>query len=63
MTSELSPEQFAEVARLKRFFPFRIVWAMLDKNTGEFEAYAHYNRRKMNAAVRRGHHVFQAGAK
>ena len=63
MTAELSPAQIAEVARLKQYFPFRIVWAMLDKNTGEFEAYTHYNRRKMNAAVLQGHHVFQAGAK
>ena len=60
---ELTPEQIAQVTQTKRLAPFRIVWAMIDKDTGEFSVFAAYDKRQMNKAVKQGHHVFQAGAK
>jgi hypothetical protein len=61
--TELTPEQLAKVTTMKNMVPFRIVWAMIHKDTGEFSVWANYTRRAMNKAAREGHHVFQAGRK
>jgi hypothetical protein len=60
---ELTAEQIAQVTRMKNMLPFRIVWAMIDKDSGAFSTWAHYDRRQMNKATRAGHHVFLAGRK
>ncbi len=48
---------------MKNMLPFRIVWAKIDKTSGEFSVWADFTRRRMNHALREGHHVFQAGRK
>lgn len=63
MSVELTAEQIAEVTRMKNMLPFRIVWAKIDKTSGEFSVWADFTRRRMNHALREGHHVFQAGRK
>jgi hypothetical protein len=56
--SKLTDEQKAELSRLKQFYPFRIVYGVVDKNSGVFSLFASYTRRGMMKAVRDGHAVF-----
>lgn len=46
-------EQTAELARLKQYFPYRIVWGGIDADTGEFYTGADCDRRKLNAFLRK----------
>jgi len=57
-TIELAPDQMAQMQRLKAYFPYRIVWGMFDKITGEFSCSANSDKRRMNQAIRAGHTVF-----
>lgn len=53
-----TPEQVAECARLKAYFPYRIVYGVIDKDSGEFHASAQPTMRRANKLAREGHHVF-----
>ena len=55
----LTPEQEKELRRVKEYFPYRIVWGMLNKDTKEFFCTANHTKRQMNKAVREGHTVFK----
>lgn len=57
-TITLTDAQNAEMRRLKQYFPYRIVWGMFDKLTGEFSCSASYDKRAMNREARNGHTVF-----
>ena len=54
----LEPIQLAELQRLKSYFPYRIVWGMIDKETGAWEAIASQTKRHLNKAIRDGHAIF-----
>ena len=54
---ELTMERKAELARLKAYFPYRIIYATTDKKTGEFTAGAVINMRIPNKLAREGHEV------
>ncbi len=62
MPVELTAEQTAELKRLKAYFPYRIVFGVIDKDTGAFEAWANSTMRIANQRARAGHHVFVWGA-
>lgn len=55
-TQTLSPEQIAEVRRLKAYFPFRLCYGALSP-TGEFEANAVATMARPRNLVRKGYHV------
>ena len=54
---ELSQKHLAEVAALKRCYPYRIIWAAIT-NDGEEIQGADYNRRQINKMARLGYKVF-----
>lgn len=54
----MSDEQRKEMMTMKSYFPFRIVWSKIDKNTGAFEVFANSTKHGMNKAVREGHLVW-----
>ena len=54
---ELTETRKAELARLKAYFPYRIIYATIDKETGAFSASAALNMRMPNKLVREGHEV------
>jgi len=58
--SALSPLEFGElsrdIARMRSYFPFRIVWGYVDD--GHPIVFAHHTRRQMNAAIRAGKAVY-----
>lgn len=56
-TPQFNAEQLAEMARLKQYFPFRIVWGAIDPRTGEFRCSANPKRRQANDLIRKGWHV------
>jgi hypothetical protein len=55
---ELTESQTQELARLKAYFPYRIIYGMIDKTTGQFTASAVQNMRIPNKLTRDGHTVF-----
>ena len=57
MNNTLTTKQQNELARLKAYFPFRVVFGVLDKDTGEFSAYAKTTMHTANRMVRLGHTV------
>ncbi len=58
MTFELSDAQIAEMRRTKQYFPYRIVFGVVDKDTGDFFVYAKTTKHQLNRLVREGHAVF-----
>jgi len=46
-----------ELTNLKNWFPFRIVFGVIDKTTGEFSAYAKTTMHTANNLARKGHLV------
>lgn len=54
----MTPEQKQKMMNLKKYFPFRIVWSRINKDTGEFEVFADKTKARMNRTVREGHQVF-----
>ncbi len=54
----MTQEQIAELKRLKEYFPYRIIFGVIDKNTGEFGAWAKPTKHVMNRLIREGHKVF-----
>lgn len=57
----LTPSQVQELQYLKGYFPYRIVFGIVDKDTGKFEAQARVTMRCANDAARKGHSVFVYG--
>jgi hypothetical protein len=49
--------QKTELANLKNWFPFRIVFGVIDCATGEFSAYAKTTMHTANNLARKGHLV------
>lgn len=54
----LTKTQEAEVHRMKAYYPYRIAYGMIDKDTGKFEAHATTSMRIVNKLARQGHTVF-----
>ncbi len=54
----ISPEQEQEMRQVKAHFPYRVVCGALHPESGEFEVYATYDRRKANGLARKGWAVF-----
>lgn len=54
----LSIEQSNELIRVKQYFPFRIVFGVIDKDTGKFDVYVKTTKHAANKLSREGHHVF-----
>ncbi len=53
----LTKEQTEELARLKAHFPYRIVFGVIRKDTGAFEARARSTMTVANRLAREGHTV------
>jgi hypothetical protein len=53
----LTANQTQELANLKNWFPYRIVFGVIDKATGEFSAYAKTTMHTANNLARKGHLV------
>jgi hypothetical protein len=54
----MNANQEQQMMTMKSYFPFRIVWGKIDKNTGAFEVFANVTKHAMNKAVRDGHKVW-----
>lgn len=57
----LTKEQTEELARLKAHFPYRIVFGVIRKDTGAFEAWCKPTMAVANRLVREGHTVLVFG--
>lgn len=55
---ELTTDETNELARLRSYFPFRIIFGAIAQD-GTFEAYAMTDKRKMNQLVRAGYTVYR----
>ena len=51
---EISDSQRQELARLKSYFPYRIVWGAVNPATGEWKASANPTMRQANDHARKG---------
>ena len=51
--SVFNAEQRRELAQLKQYFPYRIVWGGFDSETHEFVTGADCDRRRLNAFLRK----------
>ena len=58
MAMNLSEQQVAEMRRMKSYFPYRIVFGVFDKDSGDFFVYSKTTKHTMNRLVREGHAVF-----
>ena len=54
---EFTPMQVKELENLKNWFPFRIVFGVIDKDTSEFSAYAKTTMHTANKLARHGNFV------
>lgn len=54
---EFTEVQIQELSNLKNWFPFRIVFGVIDKANGEFSAYAKTTMHTANNLARKGHLV------
>lgn len=52
--NELMKKAEQEMIRLKGYFPYRVVWAAINEETGEVITGASATRRHVNAYMRRG---------
>jgi hypothetical protein len=57
---ELNEQQVQELSRLKAYFPYRIVFGVIDQE-GKFEAYAKTTMHTANHLARKGLTVFVWG--
>ena len=55
--TKLTKAQEAEVARIRSYFPYRIIYAVVDKDTKAFSAHASTDMRTPNRLARAGHIV------
>jgi hypothetical protein len=58
MSDKLTPEQIDQMKRVKSYFPYRIIWSEINKETKEFSCFGSYTKRAMNASARKGNAVF-----
>ena len=58
MTTELTANQQEEIQRLKRYFPYRLIFTVVDKDTGVWEAHPVQDMRIPNKLTREGHQVY-----
>lgn len=58
MATGLTKAQEAEIFRVKSFYPYRIAYGVIDKDTGKFEAHATTTMRIPNRLTREGHKIF-----
>lgn len=49
-----------EMERLKQYFPYRIIYGIIDKTTGAYSAHAVTSMRIPNKLAKEGHQVFIA---
>ena len=61
-TQALTEAQQSELARLKAYMPFRIVWGAVNPDTKEFVCAASFTKRQANDYARKGWQVFIATA-
>lgn len=54
----LTDSQIEELQRLKDYFPYRIIFGVIDKDTGEFEAWCKTTNHVLNRKLRECHSVF-----
>lgn len=52
-------EQMIELARLRQWYPYRIVFGAYLERTGEWHTYADHTKRRMNRMLRDGWRIFQ----
>jgi ABC-type lipopolysaccharide export system ATPase subunit len=57
---EMTNEERLSIANMKRWRPFRVVWGMINKDTGKFTLHANTTERPMYKAAKAGHLVVQA---
>jgi len=57
-THELNAEQLNEMGFLKSHYPYRIIYGVVDQNTGKFTASAVTTKAIPNKLARQGHTVF-----
>ena len=57
----MDESQISELARLKAYFPFRIVFGVIRTDTGEFEAHTCRTMARAKRLVREGHRVYVLG--
>jgi len=50
--------QIAEMRRMKMYFPYRIVFGVIDKDTNEFFVYSKPTKHVANRLAREGHAVY-----
>ena len=54
----MNKQQTDQLKRVKAYFPFRICFGVVDKDTGEFSMYAKPTKHLMNKLARDGHKVW-----
>lgn len=54
----MTEAQINEMRRVKSYFPFRRVFAVIRKETGKFEVHAMATLARANKLAREGHQVF-----
>ena len=55
----LTESQISELKRLKAYYPYRIVFGVIDKQSGEFTTWCKTTKHAMNAQARKGNQVFE----
>jgi len=60
--NKLTTEQSTQLANLKRYYPYRIVWGAISPDGTDFYTGADYDKRKCNAKARKGWTVYIYGA-
>ena len=50
----LTKDQNVELRRLKAYFPFRIAWAVVNAETGEFHCGSSYTTKPVKTYMRKG---------
>ena len=58
ITHILTEKQDAEIKRVKQYFPYRIVFGVIDKDTEAFDVYTKPTMHTANRLARLGHSVF-----
>lgn len=56
---KMTNEERLSIINIKKWQPFRIVWKMLHKDTGEFSLHSNTTKHSIRAAARAGHLVIQ----
>ena len=59
----LTEAQTNELKRLKAYFPYRVVFGVIDKQSGEFSAWAKTTKHAMNSQARKGNKVYELSSK